>query len=174
LANSPDSVESAPKIHPDVTENWLASTLEQAADLRIPGVLQPHGKVTILTQYGLNREALHAKGCSREGVDRLYRAMFVYSVGFYQMIESLMQGCKNNFVVASSVWKTFIILLEYCNKVDYRTLISSMSMKHQRQMDEAEVRFDTKIDQAISHFDEREVDYKSQIADLQKTVDESA
>jgi len=41
-------------------------------------------------------------------------------------------------------------------------------------MDEAEVRFDTKIDQAISHFDEREVDYKSQIADLQKTVDESA
>jgi hypothetical protein len=70
-------------------EKWVKSTLEEAQDLRIPGIIQPKGKTDILTQYGLDRETLNKNGCKRENVNRLYRAFFVYSLGFYQILRTL-------------------------------------------------------------------------------------
>jgi hypothetical protein len=70
-------------------ENWLNETLGDAEHLDIPGViLKPENKNHI-SRYGINRFELINSGIPNDFVDRIYRCLFVYSVGFYEMLEKL-------------------------------------------------------------------------------------
>ena len=71
-------------------------------------------------------------------VDRIYRALFVYSVGFYELIKKCLQHTQKKYTIITNIWKVFAILLEYCCRTDYRMLISEISKEHKNEM-EAEV-----------------------------------
>ena len=74
-----------------VLETWINETLQDAEHLDIPGViLKPEHKNPI-SRYGINRIALTQAGIPSETVDRIYRAMFVYSVGFYELIKKCLE-----------------------------------------------------------------------------------
>jgi hypothetical protein len=58
--------------------------------MNIPGcILKPEYKNPI-TRYGIDRIELLNFGLEHKFVDRVYRCMFVYSMGFYQMIKKLL------------------------------------------------------------------------------------
>ena len=122
-------------------ENWLNSILEDAQHMIVPGIVMAKGNSAFLERYGIDRKTLNDVGCQRESVDRLYRALFVYSFGFYQLVRTLVQDASNNFVLVSNIWKVFLILLEYWNKVDYKTLIEKLSIKHTQQIEDIEDQF---------------------------------
>ena len=70
-----------------VIENWINSTLSDAEHLEIPSViLKPKNKVP-LTRYGIDRISLTSAGISSDMVDRIYRSLFVYSVGFFELLK---------------------------------------------------------------------------------------
>jgi len=70
-----------------VIENWINSTLSDAEHLDIPSViLLPKNKVPI-TRYSIDRITLKNAGVSAEMVDRIYRGLFVYSVGFFELLK---------------------------------------------------------------------------------------
>jgi hypothetical protein len=71
-------------------------------------------------------------------VDRIYRALFVYSVGFYELIKKVMMHCDKKYTVITSIWKVFAILLEYCCRTDYRLLIQAISKEHKDELDRLE------------------------------------
>lgn len=74
-----------------VMETWINETLTDAEHLDIPGcILQPEHKNPI-TRYGIDRIEMDNCGVPRDFVDRIYRCLFVYSVGFYEMIKNLIQ-----------------------------------------------------------------------------------
>ena len=81
-----DKVLQAHGITPKVMETWLNDILKEAEHLDIPGVvLKPEHKVPI-TRYGIDRMDLTNAGVPNEMVDRIYRCMYVHSVGFHSMI----------------------------------------------------------------------------------------
>jgi hypothetical protein len=155
-------------MHPDIMERWLASILEEAEHLKIPGVIKTQGKTPYLVQYGLDRKYLHDNGCKRENINRLYRSMFVYSLGFYQMVKALVSDCKNNFGVSSSIWKVYLIVLEYCNRVDYKTLIAKLTIANQRKLGDMQKKFDYKSDK----FEEQIQGYKTEVKELSESIEE--
>jgi hypothetical protein len=77
-------------------------------------------------------------------VDRLYRSLFVYSVGFYEMIKSCLGHCKNRPALISNLWKVYSILLEYCCKHDYRMQIQEITERHTEEMHLLEQEIDAK------------------------------
>lgn len=74
------------KMNPKVIETWINDTLSDAEHLDIPGVmLKPEHKNPI-SRYGIDKLSLTNAGVPSELVDRIFRALFVYSVGFYELI----------------------------------------------------------------------------------------
>ena len=67
-------------------ENWINDTLNDAEHLNIPGViLNPDSKIPV-NRYNIDRMTLMKGGIPNELVNRIYRSLFVYSVGFYDLI----------------------------------------------------------------------------------------
>jgi hypothetical protein len=79
--------KASSKMNPKVLETWINETLQDAEHLDIPGViLKPEHKNPI-SRYGIDRLVLTNAGIPNEMVDRIFRALFVYSVGFYELIK---------------------------------------------------------------------------------------
>ena len=110
-----------------VLETWINETLQDAEHLDIPGViLKPEHKNPI-SRYGIDRISFQQGGIPAELVDRVYRALFVYSVGFYELIKKCLQHTDKKYTLITNIWKVFAILLEYCCRTDYQMLISEIS-----------------------------------------------
>jgi len=71
---------------PKVLETWVNETLEDAEHMDIPGVILNPANRQPATRYGIDRTSLMKEGIPTETVDRVYKALFVYSVGFYELL----------------------------------------------------------------------------------------
>jgi hypothetical protein len=72
-----------------VLETWINETLTDAQHLDIPGlILKPQFQLPI-SRYGIDKMKLTNAGIAAEDVDRIYRCLFVYSVGFFEMLKSV-------------------------------------------------------------------------------------
>ena len=79
-------------------ENWINDTLSQAEYYQIPGCVKrihigegpgAKGKQNVSVDYGIDRLTLNYTGFSNDIVDKLYRSLYVNSIGFYNQIEDL-------------------------------------------------------------------------------------
>lgn len=121
-----------------VLETWINETLQDAEHLDIPGViLKPEHKNPI-SRYGIDRIAFQAAGIPTDLVDRVYRALFVYSVGFYELIKKCLQHTEKKYTLITNVWKVFAVLLEYCCRTDYQMLISEISRNQKTEIERLE------------------------------------
>lgn len=62
--------------------------------MKIPGTLVKGDCKKPVTQYKIDRLTLAAAGISSDLTDRIYRALFVYSIGFHELIEKCMEHTK--------------------------------------------------------------------------------
>jgi len=98
----------------NVLETWINETLGEARYLDISGViLKPEHKDPI-TRHGVDRNALYAVGIAPDLVDRIYRALFVYSMGFYELLRKVLAHTEKNYSIITAIWRVFSILLEFC------------------------------------------------------------
>jgi hypothetical protein len=109
-----------------VIETWLNETLTDAGHIEIPGVILKPENNKPLTRYGIDSEQLHVGKLAYSEIDRIYRALFVYSLGFYEMLNSSLANSPKKNSFQSSLWKVFSILLEYCCKTNYQMLVSNI------------------------------------------------
>ena len=112
-------------------ETWINNTLAECEALDIPGILiKPSGKKP-LARYQL--DILHLSGkekVSLEDCQRIYNSLFVYSFGFYQMIQDVVKHSPNPMTLTASIWKVFAVLLEFCNHKDYRQILQKNQIDH--------------------------------------------
>lgn len=121
------------KMSPKVIENWINATLVDAEHLDIPSViLKPKNKVP-LTKYAIDRNTLASSGLSSDQIDRVYRSLFVHSVGFYELLKQQLSNCSelNQLSILMSLWKVFGVLLEYACRTEYRLLISKVTAQNE-------------------------------------------
>ena len=125
--------------------------MQDAEHLDIPGViLKPEHKNPI-SRYGIDRMAFSQAGIPTELVDRVYRALFVYSVGFYELIKKCLQHTDKKYTIITNVWKVFAILLEYCCRTDYRMLISEISKENKAELDKLDREYQQKFQEQAAH-----------------------
>lgn len=150
-----------------VIETWLNETLTDAGHIEIPGViLKPENKKP-LTRYGIDSQQLQMGQLSRPQIDRIYRALFVYSLGFYEMLNKSLANSPNRNSFQSSLWKVFSILLEYCCKTNYQMLVSKIQAEHRKELEKQEKEFND----AEQRMYENEKKLKFEADSLQKTKD---
>ena len=113
-------------------EQWLNSTLDEAANMEIPGCLLNPDNILPLARYNISKDELVSEGIHTDMVDSIYRALFSHSFGFYQMIENYLKSSKNPDLIKNSLWRVFTILLEYCAKTNYDMLIRSLHLQHEK------------------------------------------
>ena len=63
----------------------------------IPGVLTKPDKKIPIARNGIDRKTLMDYGLPDEVIDRIYRALFVYSCGFYQLLEKSLEHTNNKY-----------------------------------------------------------------------------
>lgn len=102
-----------------VIETWINDTLTDAENLDIPGVILKPSHKQPLQRYFVDRLQLLDKNVKPEMVDRIYRGLFVYSIGFYEMLNKTLSNATTKYTILSAIWKVFSILLEYCCKSNY-------------------------------------------------------
>ncbi|KUF94428.1 hypothetical protein AM588_10006997 [Phytophthora nicotianae] len=69
----------------------------------------------------MDRYSLYQMGMPKDLVDRLYRALYVYTNGFHNIINEIAAHCPPRFEkhVSSNAWLTFLLLLEQCENGKY-------------------------------------------------------
>jgi hypothetical protein len=67
----------------DGIETWLNNTLKEGENLGIPGILIKPSHKKPLTRYGIDKMQLISADIKNADCQRIYKALFVYSVGFY-------------------------------------------------------------------------------------------
>ena len=128
-------------LNTSVMEAWINETLKDAEHLEIPGIiLRPVHKLP-MQRYAIDHLWLHSQGLAPDDINRIYRSLFVYSIGFYEMILKCVQHAKNKYTILSSLWKVFQILLEYCCKSNYQMLLNKISAEHTAEIDRLEESF---------------------------------
>ena len=132
---------------PKVLETWIDETLQDAEHLDIPGIILKPEHQSPVTRYGIDRISLVNAKIPAEAVDRVYRSLYVYSVGFYELIRNLLKHTEKKYTMITSIWKVFAILLEYCCRTDYRMLIQEISQEHKNEMDKLDKEYQKKAEE---------------------------
>ena len=91
-----------------------------------------------MNRYKIDRLYMASQGIPLEDIERIYRSLFVYSIGFYEMILECVKQAQNKYSILSSLWKVFQILLEYCCKSNYQMMVAKISTEHKIELDKME------------------------------------
>lgn len=83
-----------------------------------------------LARAGIDRFSLYRLGMPKELVDRLFRALYVYTNGFHSIINEIAAHCPSRVEkhVSSNVWLAFLLLLEQCENGKYE--MAMLKYKH--------------------------------------------
>ena len=118
-----------------VIETWINETLADAEHLDIPGVILKPTQKQPLQRYSIDRLQLLSANVEVSAIDRIFRGLFVYSIGFYEMLHKCLNHAKNKYTLLSAIWKVYSILLEYCCKSNYQMLIAKIGTEHQHHIE---------------------------------------
>ncbi|CAD8131899.1 unnamed protein product [Paramecium octaurelia] len=134
-------------------EKWINEILKIACS---------NDKQNSLRKLGVDRNSLKNAGIKDDDVNRLYRSMFVYTVGFYEMIGDII---KNNELTAM-IWQVFGILLEHVAKGDFQFTINEIYKESQQKIEELNER----LIQREQKFMSIEIQAQDQINQLQNLL----
>jgi hypothetical protein len=81
----------------------------------------------MLKVFGIDRETLERNNLDAESVNRLYRALFVYSLGFHDLIKEPLERSKNRHNTLVAIWKVYSVLLQYVCKTEYSTVVAKLT-----------------------------------------------
>lgn len=72
---------------------------------------------------------------SEELQDRIYRSLYVHSLGFYSLVEDLTKHLDDSrSFLRINVWKVFQILLEFACKSDYKLITQTMEETNVKEL----------------------------------------
>lgn len=79
----------------------------------MPGILNKPEHQKPLQRYEIDRINLSKFGLSDEIIDRVYRSLFVHSVGFFGLLKEATKNLQEGKdYLRINIWKVFQILLE--------------------------------------------------------------
>ena len=165
--------KTAHRLNSRILETWINNTISDASALSIPGqVLKEDSKLPLM-RFGIDRTTLLKTGLQAQEVDRLYRSLFVYSIGFYQLIQKILEHTNKKYTIVTGVWKVYAILLEYCCQLDYQMIITTLNLEKREEIEQLETDFQAQISKIENHEKELEENIlaaKEQMEEMEKEL----
>jgi DNA repair exonuclease SbcCD ATPase subunit len=145
-------------------------------------------------RFGVGREQLRQRGVSDAEADRLYRALYVYSVGFHEMVQHVVGTTPDRARAVADVLRAFNFVSGVIQRTSFtNTLVSSMLQNESKsaQIEDLQARlakaeaaltdqgeelqmqermYDDSIAE-ITHTDEEKRALKEQLAEAQQLVE---
>lgn len=123
-------IEDQP-VNPKKIEKWIGGALRESLNKGyiMKEAIEPNK--SILKTFGIDRETLRNNELEPENINRLYRALYVYSLGFYELIKEPLARCKEKKNISIAVWKVYSILLQYVCKTEYQTVVAQLTKAYQ-------------------------------------------
>ena len=90
----------------------------------------------------LDRDSLSRLGVPPALVDRLYRGLYVYTVGFHELIGDIHKHSLHAGGIATVVWQMFSHLLEQVEASDHKSMINEMADVHKQHCGKIKDEFD--------------------------------
>jgi hypothetical protein len=143
--------KNAQKLNSRILETWLNNTVSDAVGLDLPDKLVKNESKIPLVRFGIDRTTLLNSGLQSLEVDRIYRSLFVYSIGFFQLIKKILEHTKKKYTIITGIWKVYAILLEYCCQFDYEMIITTLNIEKKEEMDQVEKDFKEQIAKMEEH-----------------------
>jgi hypothetical protein len=118
--------------HASVTliEQWLQDMLAVRASMASGDSLT---RKQGLGHFGLQRGDLQEQGLSSDVVDRLYQAMYVYSVGFSDMLLDTVKHARSRQTVWLRLWSAYSLLVETNMGVGFKSFVLELVSTKQEQ-----------------------------------------
>lgn len=82
---------------------------------------QGSGGLQGLQAYGLTRADLRAKGLSPKAIERVYRSMYVYTVGFHDILKEIFSNCEEKADLVAAVWAGYFSISENTLKATFKS-----------------------------------------------------
>ncbi len=117
-----------------IVETWLNDTLKESKEIGLSETLLKAEKRTPLSLFGIDRATLFTANLAHETIDRLYRALFVYSLGFYELLTKSLAHAENKHFMVTNFWKAYSLLLENCCRSDYQLTVARIEQQHKTEM----------------------------------------
>ncbi|GBG92054.1 hypothetical protein CBR_g54309 [Chara braunii] len=79
-----------------------------------------------LEEFGLGRAELLKKGLTLRQIERMYRLLFVYSVGQHDMIRELVGAFPQRSKLVSNFWRAYASLCERSLKIQFKSEVAEL------------------------------------------------
>lgn len=170
LISDPPNVH---KLNTKILETWINNTIIDAESLNLPSQMLKQKPPIPLMQYGIDRTTLFKYGIDKQDIDRVYRSLFIYSIGFYQQIQKILEHSNKKYNIITGIWKVYAILLEYCCQLDYQMIIKTLDIEKKDEIEKIELDYQNQI----TNLENREKELKDnidfskfQLQEIQKTL----
>ena len=108
-------------------ERWINDVIKDAVEQDLPGLLKRPEHVQPLARYGVDKTTLENMGIDHDGQMKIYKALYVHSVGFYQIVKDITRHMgEGREALRVNIWKVFQILLESACATDYKLITQRM------------------------------------------------
>eukprot|EP00826_Nyctotherus_ovalis_P024102 TRINITY_DN1862_c0_g2_i2.p2 TRINITY_DN1862_c0_g2~~TRINITY_DN1862_c0_g2_i2.p2 ORF type:complete len:174 (-),score=56.30 TRINITY_DN1862_c0_g2_i2:298-819(-) len=88
----------------------------------------------------------------RETIDRVYRALFVYTLGFHELINQVTTTLGKSFGIVADIWKVYASLLEHSCEHNHKLFVGECKVglklvirEHKEKVDQMEGEFAEKL-----------------------------
>jgi hypothetical protein len=104
-----------------------------------------------LAKIGMDRASLLKAGLTKKQIDRMFRALYVYSVGFHDTIREVSSRAPGMENVSSKIWRTYVYLLQECSegKGNYQMAMSQMNEENREQLSQTKEQCKARV--AVAH-----------------------
>ena len=161
----------------NVLENWLDKTLQRSGHRLLPMEKDSAHETAwhkthtpALSSIGLDRKSMSAKGIPKTTIDRIYRAMYVYSAGFHEVLREIANFSANESIV-TSMWMAFSHLIEECEEDQYNTGIQAIARENRKIVHKMKAAFEEKMEHAEARYQKSLKTICSLKVSMEKEVD---
>ena len=79
-----------------------------------------------MESLGIDRDSLESLGLSEDDIDRVYRALYVHSNGFFHSLMTIITPVvveRKQMSLLASLWKAYEALLQRCCRTDFPQIV---------------------------------------------------
>lgn len=75
-----------------------------------------------MAAFGIDKASLLLAGLSEEVISPLYRALYVYTIGFQDKAKKLVGPLEQKHVPLNNIWRAYLAIAETAMKVGFKVM----------------------------------------------------
>ena len=79
--------------------------------------------------FGIDKTSLLSAGLTEEAIGLLYRALYVYTMGFQDKAKKLVGPLEHRHVPLNNIWRAYLAIAETAMKVGFKVSQRSPSLQ---------------------------------------------